>query len=124
MVEAEKASRAHLSGHDGSDGRESSGAHGAPAGLMQSSVDSSSIQHQQRQAGQANLGVRHSKQTEADILQVFPRREGTFALCPGDMQWQVAGRTKEKQAAALGAEKLGGDESREVVTGGKLGARA
>ena len=36
---------------------------------------------------------------------------------------KAAGRTKEKQAA-LGAEKLGGDESREVVAGGKLVARA
>ena len=39
----------------------------------------------------------------------------------------VAGRTKEKQAA-LGAEgvlvKTGGDESRGVVAGGKLVARA
>ena len=57
-------------------------------------------------------------------MQVFPRREGTFALCPGHIAVAVAGRTKEKQAAALGAEKLGGDESREVVTGGKLVAHA
>ena len=98
---------------------ESSGAPGASSGSMQSSVDSSSDK-----LIRANLRVRHSKQTEADILQVFPRREGNICAVPQAYALE-RGRTKEKQAAALGAEeKLGGDESREVVTGGKLVAHA
>ena len=103
MEEAEKASRAHLSGHDGSDGLESSGAHGAPSGSMQSAHSSSD------KLIRANLGTRSFSTNYSSAV---PRGYAT-----------ERGRTKETQAA-LGAEKLGGDESREVVAGGKLVARA
>ena len=89
----------------------------ASSGSMQS-VHSSSNSH-----SQANLGVRHSNKIQAELLQVFPRREGNICAVPRGCAVKAAGRTKEKQAA-LGAEKLGGDESREVVAGGKLVARA
>ena len=102
---------------------ESSGAPGASSGSMQSSVDSSSDK-----LIRANLRVRHSKQTEADILQVFPRREGNICAVPKAYATERGRTAGRKQAAALGAEgvlvKTGGDESREVVTGGKLVVRA
>ena len=75
------------------------------------SVDSSSDQR-----SQANLGTRSSYPL-ARISSAVPRGYAVTA----------AGRTKKKQAA-LGAEgvldKTGGDESREVVAGGKLESSA
>ena len=64
----------------------------------------------------ANLGTRSSYPSYARISSAVPRGYAT-----------ERGRTKEKQAA-LDAEgvldKTGGDESREVVAGGKLESSA
>ena len=107
---AENASWAHLSGHNGSDGVELSGAPGASSGSMQS-VHSSS-----NQRSQAHLGTRCISSTYQYSIAVS-RADAVTA----------AGRTTETQAALVAEGvlvKTGGDESRGVVAGGELEACA